>query len=142
MWGRELSLKCWKALSVLSTQHFAGEAHNSSGAQITEGPRCCSLCSSRFSCVSFPSGHSFFPTSSPPRMGFQLSQQSCSALGQPSSLCTLRTLKVVQQKEHRNLFATHGSNIILIMPRHCSQTQKHHSTRQARCETQDSTVSL
>lgn len=53
-WG-ELSLKCWKALGILSTQHFAGETHNSSGAQLTEGPHCCSLCSSRFSCVSFPS---------------------------------------------------------------------------------------
>lgn len=41
-------------------------------------------------------------TASALRVGFQLSQQSSSALGQPSSLYTLRTLKAVQQKEHRN----------------------------------------
>lgn len=47
------SFKCWKALRVFSTQHFAGGTHHFSGAHLTEGPFC--FCSSRFSCLGFPS---------------------------------------------------------------------------------------
>lgn len=67
---------------------------------------------------------------------------SSSALCQSSSWSTLRTVKAVQQQEHRSSFATHSSNFILVTPSHCPQTEKYHSTRQARCETQDSKVTL
>lgn len=70
-------------------------------------------------------GHSFCSASPPPRVGFQLSQQSSSAPGQSSPWCTLRTFKAVQQKGHRNPFAPHSSNIVLITPGQCPQTGKH-----------------
>lgn len=89
-------------------------------------------------------GHSFCSASPFPRVGFQLSQQSSSALGQSSSWYTLRTFKGVQQKEHRNPFATHSSNIVLVTNAKSLPTDRktHHSTHQARCETQDSKGSL
>lgn len=142
-WGQELSLKCWKALS-LSAFSILQEKPTSPLVPSLQGVHAAAAAAS--AAPDFPAsaspglprggGHGFCSAS------HQLSQQGSSAPGQSSSWYPVRAFRVVQHEQHRNPSATDSSSVILITPSHCPQTEQHHSTRQARCETQGSKVSL